>query len=152
MYAHLVNIVPLGARRRRWFPWNWSYKWLWVMWMLGTEPESLLLSHFTSPNGMFLFETGSHYVILAGLELCRPHWPRAHREPFAFVSWVMRLKTCAITPDCFYLYLCAYVYVCMNVCHMCADACGDQKRVLKVHGSGVIGSCELPDMDIGNQI
>lgn len=65
---------------------------------------------------VLIFETGPHYVILAGLELSVDHAGLEVTEIF----WVLGLKTCAIIPGCFYFYLCAYV-LCLCECmpHVC---------------------------------
>lgn len=40
----------------------------------------------------------------------------------------------------------------MSVCYVCADSYGGQKREWdSLELAGVSGSCELPDMDAGNQ-
>lgn len=50
----------------------------------------------------FLFETGSHQVPLAGLELpSKPDWPQTHRHPLASASCVLRFKTSTIRPRLF---------------------------------------------------
>lgn len=137
MCVHLVHIVPLRVRRGSCVPWNWSCKlvvshvgsgtWTWVL--CKSSESFLLLSHFTSPNNVFvclfwlvlIFEIGSHYVILAGLELSVDHAGLELTEIF----WVLGLKTCAVTPGCFHFYLCAYVlclyelYECMPHVYRC---------------------------------
>jgi hypothetical protein len=50
----------------------------------------------------FLMEAKSHYVALAGLELCRPGWPRTPRDPAA-CGWAS-----AILFSCMCVYVSGY--------------------------------------------
>lgn len=44
----------------------------------------------------FCCSAGSHYIVLAGLQLMQTRLYRTHRNPAASASWVLRLKVCTI--------------------------------------------------------
>ena len=60
-----------------------------------------------------LFMTGSHYVALAVLELCRPGWPQTYRDPSGSASQILGLKMCA-TKSSFVFYLFVYLFIPSN--------------------------------------
>ena len=37
---HAICVVSEKARRGCWIPWDWSYRWQVVIWMLGIRPRS----------------------------------------------------------------------------------------------------------------
>jgi hypothetical protein len=49
----------------------------------------------------------------------------------------------------FYIYL--YVSVCVNLCHLCADACEGQESHWRTPGAEVTSGSELLNISIGNQ-